>query len=261
VANAAIYWYPSTTAGLETIDIGTPLGELQVGPVDIGSSHASLGGHVYDAHLGSYLRLRVQRDFGNSNHALYRNLMTLQNHLNRGGYVGLATDTAKAWAAFVRSTPRRDNTVLNCEQNQFFNTSAALVAGDEVVIESAVPESSREWSTVTSLSSNVLTLAAGLIFDYKQRPILARYEGFYPLLALEGRQQIVTSTQRNYYRMDAVFRTVSKPLALLAQTGTVLPGSTPTTLPHKPNLEEVRRRAGKPGEGGWGYGGRTHGVK
>jgi len=81
-------------------------------------------------------------------------------------------------------------------------------------------------------------------FEYAEEPILCRYDGFYPLLVLEGRQKIITSPRRWDYVLSARFRTVARPLALVESTGVVLPGTTPSTYPNKPNLENVRQESG-----------------
>jgi len=258
MGNAAIYYYPSPSAGLETIDIGEGIaGVLEADPVQMGGSATSLT-HRFDSPLGSFLRVHIRHVFGSSGHSLYRELRSLENHLNRGGYCGIATNSTKAWAAFTIATCRRDQTTIKCKAPQFYNlTSAALASGDEVMIESSVPESHRETQTASSLTSNLLTLSAGLTFDYQETPILCRYDGFYPLLVLEGRQKLLTSPRRWDYVFEGTFRTVAKPLAFVDALGTVLPGTTPSTYPHKPNLEEVRRRVR--GTDAWRKGGTGRG--
>jgi len=161
MGNAAIYWYPSENAGLETIDIGEGFaGDLEVEEVAMGGYATSLT-HRFDAPMGSFLRVSLRHTFGSAGHSLYRSLMALQNHLNRGGYCGIATNTTKAWAAFATARVFRDQAVIQCRAPQFYNlTSPTIASGDEIVIESAVPESRREWQTATSLSANRLSRPA-----------------------------------------------------------------------------------------------------
>ena len=150
-----------------------------------------------------------------------RQMLTLEEHLRRGGWCGFAGDYSKAWASWVGYRGEgsaygtvgvaRGATVLPTVGNAFgaWASAATMTTGDEAVLEEIQPPSLRsQVSRVSSLSSAALTLATatgepGAIRDYAA-PVFARHRDFYPLLRLvDG--SLASSQGRIAYTMDATF--------------------------------------------------------
>ena len=204
---AAIYWYPDPDSGLETIALGEGLSDLQPIPQGLGTSERSLSGGVHPNPLGGYLRLRVVLENFVSD-ALYRKLMSLQRHLENGHAIGVASNSAKAWAGYADTEIARGQRLLITSGNAFYVDGASLSAGDEVVIESAHPEVHREWGVVsTVVAGRVRIETPGALYRHRATPILVRHEGFYPLLVMRDKAPIVTSDRRLFYTLDMTLET------------------------------------------------------
>lgn len=186
MGDAAIYYYPSPTGNLETIDVGEGFSDIQPQQIDDGTANRSAGGRLFSVSWGGYWEARfiVDRIDSSSRAALIRNLRSLERHLRRGGAIGIAHDAAKAWAGFVTGPLLRDSTSVVTQGSPFYNTSAAVVATDTVWIESGLPSSFKEQATLSAVVGNKLTLSAGAIYDHRDQPIMVRHEHFYPYMKL-----------------------------------------------------------------------------
>lgn len=205
------YYYPDETGSLEIIDLGEGLSDLQETPGAIATDTYAADGKAYRSFQRDTFEVRIVLErFGTPGvSSLERKLLTLQSHLQRGGWVGFSRDHAKAWASMRSGAASRGDTIFYTPGSGFtsWSSSGTLAAGDEVVIESAPPDSRRELSTVSSLSSGGdVTLGAGLIYSYDGHPLI-RWRDFYPTLRLAAGnlRPIVTHDHRRNWTLDATF--------------------------------------------------------
>jgi hypothetical protein len=209
MGNAALYYYPDSRGTLETIDLGGPLSELTEIPLREIGQGVSLLGHPSTYVYSGGFRVRVSvanvPTLSSAGETLHRKLMTLSAHLERGGYVGLAADSATAWAGTIKKGLRRGDTNINAGLNRWY-TSGTLAAGDEVVIESANPEMLREFNTVSSYSgvSGAMILSEGAAYTYTGAPWI-RHRNFYPALywpADARSAPIIKSERRMHFTLE-----------------------------------------------------------
>lgn len=211
MGNAKIYYYPESAAGdLETIDLLEPLSDLIDSPYRLVSDGVTWGGARYRSVISGGNRVQVVLE-NFSSRALYRNLITLQSHLTDGGVIAVAADSAKAWAAFNTGTTiySRGDTTIDHDGNYFYEQTPSLSAGDEITIESSMPQRRWEKSTYSSgdltATAGTLTLQSGLVFDHTEHFMLARHSGYFLALKLpEGEMgaDIVTSDHMFRWTLD-----------------------------------------------------------
>lgn len=205
MANPTFYYYPDNTGSLHMIDLGTVMSDIQETPMRTRVSAKGGDGGMYVSVYEGGLRVRLVRERGVSA-AVARKLMNMFNFLERGGSVGFARDHAKAWAQFTSSPPTRgaSGVYVNSLSSAFtgWSTAAALVAGDEVVIESAQPELIREYHTISSFASHIpLGLAETVEMTAGSRCIV-RHRDFFPALKLpdDGVNRIAVPDERRLTR-------------------------------------------------------------
>jgi len=195
--SASIFWYPDPLGPVREIDLGSALSDLD-GP------HQTANQTVVEARNGAQftqqanvrisVRVVVERF---TDTALRRELEALINHLKRGGLCGLAEDRTKIVGGYCR--PVRGTKFLTIDEKPFgdWNSSAALVAGDEVVVMS--DPATGLWET--KLVSGFLAGARGDRVSMTGDPVMLGYSGvewgfirhygFYPFLrmSVSGRNQ------------------------------------------------------------------------
>lgn len=183
MGNAILWFFPAASGGQQEIDFGEILSDLQVEVVQIGSSQRSLSGRPYDLQLGGYFQVRVVLERFDSA-VLERQFRSLQAHLFRGGVVGVAADKDKAWAGFSTSQVLDGSTFIDTAGSPFYNSAAALAVGDQVWVQSHIPERSFEIQTVNAFDGNRVTFDSGLLYDYKSTPVMVRHRDFWPVMVL-----------------------------------------------------------------------------
>ena len=224
--DASFWWYPDNVEPvLEEVSIGTRISALDEIPWRQVADARSVTGRLYRTAVGGGFRVRViiERFSGvsDSGQALYRNLASMVTHLQRGGYVAFAADRDKAVAGVVdpSGSLRATNTLVLPDSNfaDGLNTDgsvglAALAAGDEIVLESPLPEMKRELLVVSSANPyliNLDTTAGGAVrHNYTQSPVIVRHRNFYPILYLPESQigrELLTTDYRLSYTFDALF--------------------------------------------------------
>lgn len=206
MGNAAIFYYPDPDGPLVTLDLGEGLSDLQVSPMVDESTSESMRGNLYSVQYSarSMVRLVVERF---TDAALARSLWAVQNHLRRGGSIAVAEDIDKARAAFAVTNPAAGATEITVKATPWdYNPSAAFVAGDELVIQSASPEYQYEISRFNSQRGLTYVLDDATLFDRTSDGwTLVRHRGFWPILripAAQRNQPILTHDHRISYTFD-----------------------------------------------------------
>lgn len=184
MGNAKIWYYPDPANVVREIDLGTGLSDLTEGMDAVADVAEDIQGDQARQLWRHRLKVRILLERFSSA-SLARSLLTLRSHLLGGGSIGLAADSAKAWAGFTLATPRSDDTVMATRGNvaSSWSGSAALANGDEVVISGLQPAPIYEWSTVSSQSSGRVTLATGLRYQHTT-VAMVRHRNFFPALML-----------------------------------------------------------------------------
>jgi len=213
MGDAAIYYWPDGDAGtLETIDFAEPLTTLELEPKRERFSTRTLVGRQYDNNVSFAPRIRVtcERFTGltGGGKGLARDLLSLASHLERGQSIIVCEDTAKAWAAFSRTSQARGNTGVYTDGLLMSSVLAGgLAAADEVRFIGGYPSHNRELHKVTSWSSPLLTLTRGLRYSYDDEPILIQERGTWVAMKVPpdalGRP-ILTHDSRLTYSFEAV---------------------------------------------------------
>lgn len=210
MGNAAIYYYPDSTGTLETIDLGGTLSELAEIPLrEIGQGVSLLGypsTHSYRGGFRVRARMGPVSSMASAGQTLHRKLLTLSAHLEAGGYIGLAADTATAWASIATKGIARGDTNIPTGGDRWY-AGGTVTAGDEVVIESGNPEMRREFNTVASYSaiSRAMILSSGATYTYSGKPWI-RARNFYPALYWPSDARgtpIVVSERRVHFTFEA----------------------------------------------------------
>ena len=211
-----IYYYPDPDGSLETIDLLEGLSSIICTPVVAADEARSGMGLVSEALHHVTYRVRVVLDrfqtSGVGKSALERQLLTLQRHLLRGGYIGLSRDHAKTWAALSTvSEPTRGSATFTTGGNGFgaWSSAGAVASGDEIEIEGCGPFWYGETTTVSAVSGGVVTLAEALRYTYtfynSNTYPLVRWRDFWPVLRLpvgERTKAIVTDDHRLNWTLD-----------------------------------------------------------
>jgi hypothetical protein len=169
-------------------------------PEALVSDAESTSGNYFAAHHRSRLRVRISLERFTSD-ALYRQLMALQSHLQRGGSVGFARDSSKAFAGYVR--PNRPissgETSIYTEGNvwNYQSGTYTLSSGDELWLASDAAEGLWEMPTVSAHAGGLITTAAGMVRTYTSELVFVRWRDFHPALRLQaGERPVIVSTDR-----------------------------------------------------------------
>lgn len=223
----AIWYWPAPGRGATKVDGDEPASDLQYEIVATGASGRSAGGSYSTITLGAYFKGRlISENF--RDHTLKRDLLSFEVHAKRGGAFQLSSNTVKAWAGFGSKPLGPGDTIIQTQGSSFPSgvqtdglPDVELVAGDEVVIQSAWPESTIEFATISAHDGKKVTLAEGLRY-YHQPPVLVRHIEFHPVvnLAPEARSRpIVTSDHGWGYTLDLAWEENSQGWASVAGLG------------------------------------------
>lgn len=163
----------------------------------------TISGRIYTAHWRTRLRIRLALERFTSD-ALYRQLLTLQSYLNRGGTMSFARDSAKAWAGYTQATPPAGAVTLRTAGNTWQPTSSTvtLVSGDELWVQSPPQHGVQELTTLSAYAAGDYTVAALKYSHFGQ--CLVRWRDYYPALCLPpgAKAQIVTTDRRIAHTLD-----------------------------------------------------------
>ena len=193
MGSPTFYYYPDGAAGtLEVVSLGPlRLSDLIVGTVRDTIDGYSRTGSLYRDSGGSRQRVRIVverfRDL-----SLQRKIESMSAHLERGGAVGFCVDADKLWGSFATPAraPNRGAVALQTTGNVWSAWSAgALDTLDELCINSAPPESTRDYQQLMGTLSSTDTLVsfdAGLTYTSTVSPVLVRYRDFWPSLKMPG---------------------------------------------------------------------------
>ena len=194
------YWYGWGSARLRTLDVyPSDLQAVQESLADGASTPAGLAVRVQYG-----VRWRVTIEVPQIESADIDDYRQLVAHLRRGGAVGFALDPSTAILAFSDRPIHAGQSILfpsGGSQMSAWEPSAALTAGDRLLIQSPNPESACEDRPFSSLSSSgILTLQSGVFGNITQTPIAIRPYGFWPILTLDPDEapQIVSDRELYY---------------------------------------------------------------
>jgi len=191
---ARLYWYPRATAALHTIDVPQTPNDLQVVRDKVTGGGISLGGAVNLVPMQGYDRVRLVVERRSERLAsLYEwrdEARTLVDHLLRGGSVGFALDTTKAFLCTPGSPFVHGLSSVGVSGNALasWEAAATLSADDRLVISSSNPDRMREEATVASFTAGTLGLDRAIRFQHSGLTSI-RHWGFYPVLRLAPEAQ------------------------------------------------------------------------
>ena len=205
MGNAKFYYYPEPDARqLRTIDLGEKLGELfSEFSYDVRSS-ISRGGRRYLSYGLSQEFVTIQRDRMLLGEDLAIKLQTMQNHLDRGGYVMFSSDSDKAYIHPILNTAEQQSASLLLGSNPLKDIVGSNVpsATDYVSIHTGSPTNILEYSKLASVDSSFSSSVGGTVvvnpkiaYTYNDRAFLRHYR-FFPFMrrpANEIGQNIITN--------------------------------------------------------------------
>lgn len=208
MGNAAFYFYPAgTSAGLETIDLGEGVTDLQVVPIRVANTAYTMNGRMYRTVETARLQITIVNERFSSGRKA-RALESMSSHLELGGAVAFTADTDKLWAGFSKTAPSHGDTSIATHGNTFSALSAGTIASNDILaIQSPNPMHYLEYVRVNTATSYDFTLHTSVKYDHPEAQTLIRWRDFYPVLRLpENRlsQAFVTHDHRLTFTLDLV---------------------------------------------------------
>jgi len=214
MGNAKFYYYPIPDArSLRTIDLGEKLGELfSEFQYDVAES-ISRGGRRYLSHGLQREFVTIQRDRMLLGEDLAIQLESMQNHLDRGGYVSFCADSDKAYIHPFLNTVEQNSATQLLGSNPFKDVTGANlpVAGDYVTLQTNSPTSIIEKSKIAGVDGSFSSSTGGNItfnpkmaYTYPERAFL-RYYRFWPTLRRAGidiGQNIITNENGRLFSLN-----------------------------------------------------------
>tara|TARA_Y100001937_G_scaffold50107_1_gene69779 strand:+ start:233 stop:1123 length:891 start_codon:yes stop_codon:yes gene_type:complete len=207
MSTSKIFYYPTSrdVAGLQTIDFGEIISDLQIQPYRVTSDAVSIGGRFSRVARRSGMRVRIIHERFTDT-ALARALYSLQSHLEAGGAISFAVDGSDTYAAFHTSaTPfvTGSRPVFSMQPELFTAYGATTPAnGDVMHVESFGANPRKEEITAFLFSSDNLTLSSNLKYDHEP-PYMIRHRDFFPLLFLSDTSApILTDDRRISFTLD-----------------------------------------------------------
>lgn len=205
MGNAIFYYFPIPDArALVTIDLGEKLGELFSEYEYDSAESISRGGKRYLSNGLQREFVTIQRDRMVGGEELALKLQSMQNHLDRGGYVSFCADSDKAYMHPFMTNPELSTSLVSVGANPFKDVTGSNlpVIGDYVTMQTNTPTSIIEHKKITNVTSNfsslaggILTLSPSVVYTYTERAFL-RYYRFFPTLrrsASDIGQNIITN--------------------------------------------------------------------
>ena len=205
MGNAKFYYFPIPDArGLVTIDLGEKLGELFTDyQYDVAAS-ISRGGRRFLSHGLQREFVTIQRDRMLLGEDVAMQLESMQNHLDRGGYVSFCADADKAYIFPFLNTPQQTSVSQVLGSNPFQDVTGLNIptVGDYITIHTNTPTSIIEKKKIATINSafssssgGTLTVSPSMTYTYPERAF-ARYYRFFPTLRRPAQsigQNIVTN--------------------------------------------------------------------
>jgi len=273
MGNAKLWWYPDINGTLEAVGVGGPLSRLTSWDEQYQVAAEALTGAVYALQYGARIKVKAAIEkIDISRASLIRDLMAIDNHLRRGGWISLAADESKAQCGFLAVPPARGDTSITIDRQPWDAwATGAVVAGDELVIQGPAPRMLMEIVTVQAVSGTTLTVDA-IRYDYTDEPwVIGRYRDFYPILRLpinQRKRAIMKTDYRILHTWSVVLEEPPDALDAYAGLGdvTLQGGANPGQYPTLEGLLDQYDVAAGPrasGErtirgGGGGWAGRVH---
>ena len=188
--DAKIWYWPTDGGSVESITIPGGLSDLQERVIYRGAEAQPDDGVRRRITTFASLEVRVVIErlspFNTSHAPIIRQLIGLENHLQRGLPIMLSADSSKGYAAVVGAVPAQGATTLTTVNGNELSsiTSGTLAADDEVMIESGLPDFTRELNTYASASGFNVTVNDAIRVEVPRTPAILRYRWFYPLMSL-----------------------------------------------------------------------------
>ncbi len=219
-----IYWYGGGTA-LRTLETDT-LSDLQVSTITDSAEEYTREGRAVGVyhHSLEVVRLVVERF---SDAAQERELRAIERHLHRGGWIGLSADHDRTWCARVTTPPQAGDTTIHTVGTALssWSSSAALIAGDEVVIESVPPECHADVLALATPGALLPVLDEPVRVDFGEESLF-RWRYCWPTLRLAARDRrpaSVLSERGVNYTLDITLEySVAAALELCQAQGSLL---------------------------------------
>jgi hypothetical protein len=212
MGNSKIYFYPggASYGGLETIDFGERLSDLQITPYRDVSDSVSMGGAFSRVARRSGMQVRIVLERF-TDEQLAERFYSLQSHLEAGGGFSFAVDDTKKFCAFVNifgRTPGERYSMINHNDVLLSEYGAHGLAVDDVLhLESFGPGGRREELQVSAYDSpakNITIKSPLVIYDHPM-PAFVRHRDFFPYLVWPESQMnspIITHDHRISYTVD-----------------------------------------------------------
>ena len=209
MGNAIFFYFPLPDArSLVTIDLGEGLGEL-FSEYEIDTTQSlSRGGRRYLTHGLNREFVTIQRDRMISSTTTAEEkamrLQSMQNHLDRGGYVSFCADSSKAYIHPILNTAEQSSNQLLLGSNPFKDVTGANLplVNDYVTIQTDSPTSITEHKKIkivdgsfSSTTGGSVTVTPNMVYTYNQRAFF-KYYRFWPALRRDARdigQNIITN--------------------------------------------------------------------
>lgn len=221
-----LYWYPHPSAGLRVLSLGEVLSDLQEVPVTVAAEVVAGGRWSRVVHRQGWRIVLVLERFGSvAGSAVERGLVALEAHLRAGGLVGVSRRHDRMWAAQMGASVAAGDVVVPTSGNGFtgWSTSAALAAGDQVVIESPDPDGRREVAIVDAVGlGRRVTLSEGTIYPWAPGSFV-RHRDCYPVchapIEAHGGPIVVSDYRRTWTLRLTLEYSLDATLALWGQGG------------------------------------------
>ena len=218
MGNAIFFYFPLPDArSLVTIDLGEGLGEL-FSEFEVDSSQAiSRGGRRYLSNGLQREFVTIQRDRmidgSTSAEEKAMRLQSMQNHLDRGGYVSFCSDADKAYMFPILNNIVQGTNELLCGSNPFKDVTGANLPAqnDFITIQTDSPTNIVEYKKIkfidgafNSTTGGEITTSPDLTYTYQQRAFM-RYYRFWPCMRRDQRdigQNIVTNENGRLFSLN-----------------------------------------------------------
>ena len=206
MGNAAFYYYPAgSSGGLETIDLGEGVTDLQVEPIRVANTAYTMNGRMYRTVETARLQVTIVNERFSSGRKA-RHLESMSSHLELGGAIAFTADTAKLWAGFSTAPPSRGDAAIATYGNSFSAlSSGAIAGGDNLCIQSPNPMHYLEYVRVNTVTGDNFTLHDAVRYDHPETRTLIRWRDFYPVLRMPAdglSRAFVTHDHRITYTLD-----------------------------------------------------------
>ena len=262
MGNTVLWYYPEGSGAAKRIDFGRRLvtrkGPTTVFRQSVSESIVGVANSVIHSGRDQISLVHKWTGLETLSRTLRRKLWTLQNHLQRGGYVVVAEDEDYAFAGFATKTTPMGDRLFSVNGNLFENlVSGVNATGRECVIHSDFGSFKAEMSLINShnVATNFLQLPTdGCTFDYTGSDWqLIRELGTYPAMRLPvdmRNDEFLTHDNEIINHLELPLETDPSVVDSLARTSLILPGET-ASGGIDPNNLPIEWPTPVPAPGGW----------